>query len=331
MLWGNMSNNYYQASMGYSSGWDLSYGYYGTRSWTKPNLVTYMESHDEERNMFKNKAYGNASGSYSIKDPVTALRRGELAATLFLTQFGPRMLWQFQELGYDISIDQNGRTGNKPIHWEYYQDPNRRRLYDIYSCLIALRKQPVFTSAAAYSQNLGGAVKTISLTGAGTDASVVSVGNFDVQAQTATITFPKTGTWYNYITGSPYPVTNTSTSMTLQPGEYAVYTSVKIAKPTTTLLATRAEQQAAVLHLTAAPNPTAGSATLRYQLPATASVSVTVTNLLGATVRTISSPGRQSAGAHELPLPVAELANGVYLVRLLADSQQQTTRLVVQH
>ena len=34
---------------------------------TQPNLVTYQESHDEERLMFKNEQYGAGSGSYNVK------------------------------------------------------------------------------------------------------------------------------------------------------------------------------------------------------------------------------------------------------------------------
>ena len=53
MLWGNMSHNYAQASMGY--GGDLSWGVHSQRGWNSPHLVTYMESHDEERIMYQNK------------------------------------------------------------------------------------------------------------------------------------------------------------------------------------------------------------------------------------------------------------------------------------
>ncbi|MCK4715577.1 MAG: alpha-amylase, partial [Candidatus Marinimicrobia bacterium] len=47
MLWGNSHWNYCQASMGYTNDSDFSWGYYKSRGWTKPHLVTYMESHDE--------------------------------------------------------------------------------------------------------------------------------------------------------------------------------------------------------------------------------------------------------------------------------------------
>jgi glycosidase len=331
MLWGNLNGNYNEATMGYLGGSDLSYGYYGAqggRNWGKPNVVAYMESHDEERLQFKNKSYANASGSYNIKDPATGLKRNEMAAAFFFTQPGARLVWQFGELGYDYSIDENGRTGNKPIRWDYYQDANRRHLYDTYRALIALKMQPAFTTPTAYTQTLGGgvAVKTISLTGA--DLSVVTVGNFDVTAQTATVSFPQAGTWYNYLTGEQLSVASTSQAMTLQPGQYAVYTSRQLTKPTGTTLATTGAQAAAVFKLALLPNPAAGTTTVAYELPTGTTATIAVQNLLGQTIRQLA-PARQAAGAQAQSLSLQGLAPGVYLVKLQAGEQTQTARLLV--
>jgi glycosidase len=332
MFWGNINPGYTQATMGYATGpnWDLSAGYYGTtdggRGLSQPNYIAYMESHDEERMQFKNEAYGNTSGSYSTKDIPTGLKRDEMAAAIYFTQPGPRMVWQFGELGYDISIDQNGRTGNKPILWNYYQDANRRHLYDTYRALIALRTQPVFAAPTSYTQSLTGAVKTISLANA--DLSVVSLGNFDVVAQTTTVTFPQAGTWYNYLTSEQLNVTSTTPSFTLQPGQYAVYTSKQIGKPAGTTLATRA-QDAAVLKLSLMPNPATGTATVVYSLPTATTASLSVQNLLGQTVRQLA-PARQVAGTQAQALPLQGLAPGVYLVKLQAGDHTQTARLLVE-
>ena len=331
MLWGNLNGNYNEATMGYLGGSDLSYGYYGAqggRGWGQPNVLAYMESHDEERLQFKNKSYGNASGSYNIKDPATGLKRNEMAAAFFFTQPGARLLWQFGEVGYDISINENGRTGNKPILWDYYKDANRRHLYDTYRALIALKKQPVFAAPTTYTQALGGnvAVKTLSLTS--TDLSVVTVGNFDVTAQTATITFPQTGTWYNYLTSEPLAVTSTTQPMTLQPGQYAVYTSRQLAKPTNTTLATTGAQAASVFKLSLVPNPAAGTTTVAYELPTGTTATIAVQNLLGQTIRQLA-PARQAAGAQAQALSLQGLAPGVYLVKLQAGDQAQTARLLV--
>ena len=50
--------------------------------------------------------------------------------------------------------------------------------------------------------------------------------------------------------------------------------------------------------------------------------------MLGATVQTLPAT-RESAGAKSVTLPLQNLANGVYIVRLRTGEVQQTTRLVV--
>jgi glycosidase len=338
MFWGNLNPAYTQASMGFAAGSDLSTGYYGTtgggRGLTAPNYIAYMESHDEERMQFKNKTYGNASGSYSTRDQATGLLRDELAAMLYFSQPGPRMIWQFGELGYDYSINDcntnppttstNCRTGAKPIRWDYKQDAARRRLYNAYRAMTKLRQQPVFSNFTSYTQNLSGAVKSISL--ANSDLGVVTFGNFDVTKQNTTVTFPSLGTWYNYITGTTLDITSLTIGLNLEPGEYGVYTSKPIAGIGP--LATRAAQTAA-FQLSLVPNPAAGTTTIQYQLPAAATASLAVQNVLGQTVRQLA-PTRQAAGAQTQVLPLQGLAPGVYLVRLQAGELTQTTRLLVQ-
>ncbi|MBO3269120.1 alpha-amylase family glycosyl hydrolase [Hymenobacter defluvii] len=339
MLWGNLNHAYNQATMGYSDGWDFNWGYYRQRDWNQPNLITYMESHDEERLQFKNAAFGNSSGSYNVKDLATGLKRDEMAAAFFFTIPGPRLMWQFGEVGYDYSINvcadgttisNDCRLSNKPIRWDYYQQADRRHLFDTYRALIALKKQPLFAALTSFSQELTGQAKAIHLSNG--DLSVTVLGNFGVTATTVNPKFQQTGTWYNYLTSTPMNVADANATITLQPGEYFVYTNKPITKPANSVLPVKGAQAMSGLKLLASPNPTGSTATLYYELTSAApTVSVTVQNMLGATVRTIPVSGRQTSGTHELTLPVANLANGIYFVRLQAGTQQQTTRLVVQH
>lgn len=226
IIWTNLNYSANQATMGYNTGWDLSGLFYDQYTFTQPyNLVAYFESHDEERMMYKNEQYGNGSGSYNIKDVATGLKREEMAAAFLFSSPGPKMLWQFGELGYDISIDQNGRTGDKPILWNYTSDVNRKHLYNTYSQLIKMKiKNTVFTTTN-FKYSLTGAVKTIQLNGSdGTNVEVV--GNFDVVPQTSSITFPSTGTWYDNVNGgTSINVTATPYPITLAPGEYHVYSN----------------------------------------------------------------------------------------------------------
>ncbi|RSK44970.1 T9SS C-terminal target domain-containing protein [Hymenobacter rigui] len=329
MLWGNMNYNYNEATMGFLANSNFSGGYYGARGWAQPNLVTYMESHDEERLMFKNLQYGNASGAYSVKNLNTALARQELAAAFFFTVPGPKMVWQFGELGYDISIDQNGRVGNKPILWNYQTVPARAKLYNTYRYLIALKKiDPVFENPTSFTQSLNGAGKTIHLSNATQNVTVV--GNFDVTSTSVTPDFQRTGKWYNYLTGDSINVTSTTAPLTLQPGEYAVYTTTRLKKEQLVLGTRQQQAAAAVLQLAAWPNPAGTTAQLSYQLPQATTVQVSILNLLGATVKTLPAT-RQTAGAKVQDLPLDNLSNGVYMVRLNTGQQQQTIRLVVQH
>ncbi len=242
LLWGNMNYNYNQASMGYSTDWNFDQALSTVRGWTNPYLVTYMESHDEERLMYKNIQYGNSSGSYNIKDTATALQRQELCAAFLFTIPGPKMFWQFGEQGYDYPINycQNGtinnncRTDPKPIRWDYLQQAGRKKLHDVYSSLIKLRFNNLYKDlfvSNAVQQDFTGAFKTLKLSQAG--ASIVVMGNFDVVPQSSSVTFENSGTWYDYLNGTTITATGAAQPFTLQPGEYRVYLNMDADLPVT--------------------------------------------------------------------------------------------------
>ena len=232
MLWGNSNYNYSEATMGYSSNSnsDFSWGFYKKRGWTEPNLVTYMESHDEERLMYKNINFGNSSDEYNIENLATALDRQKLAAAFFLTLPGPKMIWQFGELGYDFSIDYNGRVGEKPIRWNYFSDFDRKELYDMYSKLINIRnKNAVFRSpytTVELSLNNSNGLKRIGLSAHASDSTVnaIIIGNFGVTTQSINPQFFYTATWYDDINGEEISIIDTNAEIELAPGEFRIFT-----------------------------------------------------------------------------------------------------------
>ena len=230
MLWGNMNSNYNENTMGWSGSTDISWISYQERGWNNPKLVGYMESHDEERLMYKNLEFGNDTNTnYNVKDLNIALARQELAGMFFFTIPGPKLLWQFGELGYEISIDENGRTGRKPINWEYFDNANRKQIYNTWATLIEFKKQqPVFNSTdySLYVENL---TKSVVLRDPSMD--VIVVGNFDVTSKSIAPQFTETGIWYEYFTGEEKNVANISETLTLDPGEYRMYSTVKLLDP----------------------------------------------------------------------------------------------------
>jgi 1,4-alpha-glucan branching enzyme len=241
MTWGNMNYNFNQATMGYNTGWDFSSAIYTNRSFSNPTLVTYQESHDEERLMWKNEQFGNSSGPYNVKDTATGLNRNAMAAAFWALIPGPKMLWEFEELGYDysintcvdgVTINTNCRLDPKPIRWNYLQNTNRKSLHDIYSGLLKLRTIPAYLSTfttGTISYDLSGAFKWMEVYD--NSLKIVVIGNFDVVSQTSSVTFPGAGTWYDYLNGAPFTATGASQSFTLQPGEYHVYLNANLVLP----------------------------------------------------------------------------------------------------
>jgi 1,4-alpha-glucan branching enzyme len=246
MLWGKMTEQYNQNTMGFAENSNITGVYHKSRGWEVPHLVSYMESHDEERLMYKNKAYGNKSGVYDVKELNVALARQRAASVLFYTVPGPKMLWQFGELGYDLSINHcedgsnnsNCRVSPKPVRWDYRDDDQRNGLYKFTSELIGLRNShDVFTKGEAVISGENTLVKQIQLKNMpytespalADDMNAVMVGNFDVVSRDVSVTFPHAGTWYDYyLDGGSVVVTGSSLSMNLAPGAYKLFTDVTI-------------------------------------------------------------------------------------------------------
>jgi hypothetical protein len=228
LIWGNSNATFSEAAMGYneSSKSDFNWASYQKRGFSKPGLVAYMESHDEERQMYKTITYGNSQGSYNTKDLNTALDRSKLATTFFLSLAGPKMIWQFGELGYDISIDQGGRVSEKPDRWSYYNDAQRKKLFEVYSAMLKLRAQfDVFTSGEE-TLSVNGELKKIQLTL--NDHNITLLGNFGLIDQSIIPGFQHTGTWYEFFTESESGISNVSAPILLKAGEFRLYSDKKL-------------------------------------------------------------------------------------------------------
>ena len=233
MMWRNLNNAYCQSAMGYSESSDFSGLYYGTSSRPVNSLVSYMESHDEERAAFKQKAHGF---KYLKTDLNARMSQLSANAAFFFTVPGPKMVWQFGELGYDISIDENGRTGRKPIKWDYYEVPQRKELYDTYSTLIDLRMShsELFNATATLNWKVTPSFwdsgRFITLSSFGNAKQVVVVGNFTNADGTFSTDFPATGEWYNYMNASDtLQVTSKTMNVQVPANNFKMYTSFSIA------------------------------------------------------------------------------------------------------
>jgi len=157
-------------------------------------------------------------GGGAAEDPLTvAMRRAGASAAFFLTVPGPKMIWQFGEIGYDYSIDYNDRTGEKPVVTDQYMAvPARKALYDTYAALLKFRRENprFFDSDASFTWTPSGNLKKITCTVDGKSFHVV--GNFAKNQTSYTV---PSGTWTDYINGG-----TVSGSITLKEGEFRLLT-----------------------------------------------------------------------------------------------------------
>lgn len=182
----------------------------------KDGYVSYTCSHDEQRPFYKALQYGNGA----IKTDAQ-VRNSRIAGNVGLNVLmnGSHMIWQFEELGYDVDIDYNGRTGSKPHPSTkgYMKDSLRMAQKDRLGkiCTLRTRLMPqVFEgNPTASVLNHGASVRSIQW-----GNSVFAVVNYDVSAQTANL---PSGIWYDYLDGQSCALS----SYVLQPGEIKVFTN----------------------------------------------------------------------------------------------------------
>jgi len=314
MTWANVTHDYQEAAMGYSS--NLSWASWQVRGWNHPRSVSYMESHDEERLMYKNLEFGNSSGGYDASDLETALARMELAACFNIPLPGPKLIWQFGELGYDYSINtcsdgvtvsEDCRVDAKPVRWDYRDAAARYRVYQVMAALSGLKRDHAVFQTTDFNWDAWGYGKRLHLNGS--DMNVVVAGNFQVTDLSMTPGFQHTGTWYDYFTGESIEVTDLAATMEFAPGEYHLWTDVVLETPENIMAIQEARSPAG---FTITPNP-GTDARILFDGPLEGKAELRVLDLTGKMIHSEVAP----SGVHSLPLP-EHLPRGPLLIRLVS-------------
>ena len=226
--WNNTSNAYCQTAMGWLKDGD------GFGEASKDGYVSYCESHDEERMQYKCKKYGN--GDLQTNTAARLARVAENVAFNVLLN-GSHMLWMWEEIGYDFSINsdldhpndynESYRCSKKPRPEirGYFTNANRVAAFTKCAQVITLRTQlmpSVFEgNPSSVSVNSGSKLRKIQW-----GSNVFAAANFDVTGNQA-VTLPS-GTWYDYLNGA----TKANGTYTLAPGEFKVFTGTPVIAPT---------------------------------------------------------------------------------------------------
>ncbi len=220
MCWDNTSHAYYELAMGWFDGTNSS----ALNNANRDNYVSYAESHDEERCQYKATQYGN--GEIKTNKAVRLSRVASYVAMSTMLN-GPQMMWMFEELGYDISIEENGRTGTKPVPEtkKFYVDTDRMNQYQIIGQINQLRTRilPQVFEGNPTSQDLAHKhpVRSV-IWGEGVNRVFV-VSNVSTTPQE--ISLPEgTANWYDYLTNNNNAIAE-GTKITLPAGTVKVYTA----------------------------------------------------------------------------------------------------------
>lgn len=244
MLWGKMTSEYNELSMGYTA--NIARMNSASRGFTTHRLMGYAESHDEERLMYKNSQYGNSANSaHNVKTLNTALSRMSAIGAVTLLVPGPKMIWHFGELGYDDSIFtcNNGtvntssdtasgdcKLDTKPqLQWtnNWLANVNRFKIYSDWAKMIRLKtEEPVFSGTASLT-NASSLLQTIKITNTNLPSTslkdVVIIANFDVTTKSVPTGFPYAGEWYNLMDNSTLNVVNVNDAIAVLPGQFKIY------------------------------------------------------------------------------------------------------------
>jgi 1,4-alpha-glucan branching enzyme len=330
MLWGKMTDQYNQLTMGFNSNNDISGMGHLSRGFTGKRLLGYAESHDEERLMYKNLQFGNNDGgSYDVKNLNTALSRMSALGAVSLTIPGPKMIWHFADLGMENSIFtcSNGTVNNpdckldtKPQpQWvnNWMSDTNRNQIYNDWSRLISLKTtEAVFEGDYSITTNTltpkiyiwDDAIPLTEL------KNVVILANFDVTTQNVTPDFPYTGTWYDLMddTGSTsINVTNTTTPISIPTGEFRIYGNQGVTLGT--------DNFESNLDLIVFPNPVKNTFSINKNVSY-----LKIFDLTGKLVKEFK--GNYQKGD---PFDISNLSRSLYILKITNNSGQlQATKLV---
>lgn len=142
MQWANINDASSQFTMGWDDGNNDIRRFLATDDGGRPwaSTISYAESHDEQRMAYKNAQWGVDAVKNESTDNYKRL--GSLAVQMLLTP-GPKMVWQFGELGNNQNTkkdDGDNNTDPKIVDWSaWLADNDRTYLMQTYAAAIKLR------------------------------------------------------------------------------------------------------------------------------------------------------------------------------------------------
>jgi hypothetical protein len=293
---------------------------------------------------------------------------------------GPKMIWQFGEVGYDFSItacppnpyiwdgnwrtpncypsptvscpadntyDPNGgcRTDRKPIRWNYFYNtteanvPARRKMYFLYASMAKLRKQfpdafnrTTITTGTWFGNDLWKSVVVDH-----SSLKMVVVANFEGTSVTRNQYFPSNETWYDYINGGSFNVSNNVVNNLTIPAASSTTSSYRVFINQRVDAVTNVENLPSIeksMPLAVYPNPLSDLSVVKYSLPKSGRVQMQLLNLQGQVLLSknmgFQLKGDQIVSLFDNGMNTDRLSSGTYLLQLMVDNELQVEKVTIQ-
>ena len=338
MMWDKQTNPYNQNTMGYDTGSNFNRVKYSAHGFSERRAVSYGESHDEERLMYKNLTSGVSVAGYNVKDLATSLERQKAYAAVFLTVPGPKMIWQFAELGFDKSIYtcENGTVNTetdstpgdckldpKPSAFGLNYDTNaaRKSLYDTWAKILEIRLSSDVFNTKTFTVESGNLMPRLFILNNTTSSAlknVVVLANFTSSTQNIVPDFPYTGSWYNLMDNTQSNVTSTTTPITIEPGGFRIFGNSKA------LATNEANQSKNAVSLVLTQNPVSnGTASIRYTNAKNGSLAIY--DFSGTLIKTV----QVSKDNGDENISINGLKTGMYFIQLKSEKGITVAKMIV--
>ena len=142
LQWANINDASCQYAMGWDNGAMGMNQFFSRNQGNRPwgSTVSYAESHDEQRMGYKVDTWGVTP---QVKgDKAVAMKRLASVGVQMLLTPGPKMIWQFGELGNQQNTKDSNNGNNtdpKIVHWKYLEDADRLHVLRAYTRMNLLR------------------------------------------------------------------------------------------------------------------------------------------------------------------------------------------------
>ena len=285
--------------------------------------------------MYKNIIYGNSSENYDVKDFNNSLNRMKAAGSLFLTVPGPKMIWQFGELGYELSINtcedgsEDGDCKLSPKKSAFTlgidKDKDRIKLYSTWSRILQIRKIEKIFNTKKFNTSFSSELKHMVLEdenpGEGI-SKVIIISNFGTESKEISGVILPDGEWFDIFRNNSKVIVTQDNRVTLYPGQFMILADKMSAIDDDDKLLLSLEKFNDGNSISIYPNPTLGNTFFNIRDRLDPPYTITLFNSSGQLISKVVE------NRHKFSLNFSGLARGTYNLKVHSRGNSFTKKLI---